>query len=84
MDEFCGSSAEYFFYLCRQSDKVTSYGLPTVGMMDYEGMSVPTAMPYTPFMLYIPIAKSSWIERRPIDETGFMPAVPLSIPTAMD
>ncbi|MCU0375212.1 MAG: S41 family peptidase, partial [Chitinophagaceae bacterium] len=33
VDDFCGSSAEYFFFLSRQSAKTTTYGINTLGMM---------------------------------------------------
>lgn len=75
VDDFCGSSAEYFFYLTKQSTKTTTYGIPTIGMMDYEGMSVPTPLPYANFYLCIPIVKSSWTDAHPIDPTGFQPDV---------
>jgi C-terminal processing protease CtpA/Prc len=73
IDNFCGSSAEYFVYLSKQSKKTTTYGTNTIGMMDYEGMSTPTALPFEKFKLTIPIAKSSWTDKKPIDQTGFKP-----------
>ncbi len=80
VDNFCGSSAEYFFYLSKQSKKTVSYGRNTIGMMDYEGMSIPTPLPYSQFRLTIPIVKSSWTDTKPIDQTGFQPDVILNIP----
>lgn len=80
IDGFCGSSTEYFISMLRQSKKVTTYGANTIGMMDYEGMSNPTALPYSKFILTIPIAKSSWTDTRPIDQTGFAPDVPVKLP----
>lgn len=73
VDDFCGSSAEYFFSLLKQSKKAVTYGIPTIGMMDYEGMSNPTPMPYEKYILTIPITKSSWTDNKPIDQTGFKP-----------
>jgi C-terminal processing protease CtpA/Prc len=78
VDHFCGSSSEYFFYITKQSKKTTRYGTNTIGMMDYEGMSNPTPLPYTPYILTIPIAKSSWTDKAPIDEKGFQPDVLLN------
>lgn len=78
VDEFCGSSAEYFFFISRQSRKTTTYGTHTVGMMDYEGMSNPTPLPYDGFILTIPIVKSSWTDQKPIDQTGFKPDILLN------
>lgn len=73
VDDFCGSSSEYFFFLARQSKKTTTYGIPTIGMMDYEGMSIPTALPYERYILTIPITKSHWTDTDPIDQKGFKP-----------
>lgn len=75
VDSFSGSSSEYFFQLSKQSKKTVRYGIPTVGMMDYEGMSIPTAMPYDKFVVTIPIVKSNWTDSQPIDETGCQPDV---------
>ena len=80
VDDFCGSSTEYFFSLSRQSKKVITYGTHTMGMMDYEGMSTPTPLPFHKFILTIPIAKSSWTDTQPIDQTGFTPDVLINLP----
>lgn len=77
VDDLCGSSTEYFFYISKQSKKTTTYGINTIGMMDYEGMSTPTVLPYEKYILTIPIAKSSWTDKKPIDETGFQPEIVL-------
>ncbi len=77
IDDLCGSSAEYFFFISKQSKKTTTYGINTIGMMDYEGMSIPTAMPYDKFILTIPIVKSSWTDTNPIDQNGFKPDIRL-------
>lgn len=74
-DDFGGSSTEYFFNLTKQSKKVITYGQPTIGMMDYVGMSIPTKLPYKAFDLYIPIEKSGWTDSKPIDRTGFVPEI---------
>jgi hypothetical protein len=78
VDDFCGSSSEYFFFISKQSKKTTTYGINTIGMMDYEGMSNPTSMPYDKFILTIPIVKSSWTDKKPIDHTGFQPDILLN------
>ena len=75
VDDYCGSSTEYFFFLSKQSKKTTTYGSNTIGMMDYEGMSNPTTMPYDKFIVTIPIVKSSWTDQAPIDQKGFQPDV---------
>jgi len=80
VDDLCGSSTEYFFYLSKQSKKTTTYGVNTIGMMDYEGMSTPTKLPYDKFILTIPIVKSSWTDKHPIDQSGFKPDVLLKMP----
>lgn len=78
VDDLCGSSTEYFFFISKQSKKTTTYGINTVGMMDYEGMSNPTALPYDKYILTIPIVKSSWTDSQPIDQTGFRPDILLN------
>ncbi|MDZ4071604.1 MAG: S41 family peptidase [Sediminibacterium sp.] len=78
VDDLCGSSTEYFFHISKQSKKTTTYGIPTIGMMDYEGMSIPTALPYDKYFLTIPIVKSSWTDKKPIDLTGFQPDILLN------
>lgn len=77
-DNFCGSSTEYFFDLSKQSTKIKRYGTNTIGMMDYEGMSTPTHLPYEKFILTIPIVKSSWTDKTPIDKNGFQPEILLN------
>jgi len=77
-DDLCGSSAEYFFHLSRQSDKITRYGDRTFGMMDYAGMPQRTALPFKDYHLVIPDTKSSWTDESPIDQTGFIPEIDLS------
>lgn len=78
VDDLCGSSTEYFFYLSKQSTKTTTYGINTIGMMDYEGMSIPTPLPYTNYIVTIPIVKSSWTDKAPIDQKGFEPDILLN------
>ncbi len=80
VDNFCGSSTEYFFYLSKQSKKTITYGTNTIGMMDYEGMSTPTTLPFEEFILTIPIVKSSWTDKKPIDRTGFKPDILINLP----
>lgn len=80
VDNFSGSSTEYFFQLAKQSEKTTSYGSRTFGMMDYEGMSIPTPLPCEAYYLTVPIVKSSWTDRAPIDLTGFTPDVIIDRP----
>jgi hypothetical protein len=79
-DGLCGSSAEFFFYLMKQSKKTTRYGTNSVGMMDYEGPATTTALPCKEFVLMIPVAKSSWTDANPIDQKGFTPDVVISKP----
>ncbi|MES2807633.1 MAG: S41 family peptidase [Bacteroidota bacterium] len=79
-DGLCGSSAEYFFYLMKQSKKTTRYGSNSVGMMDYEGPSSITPLPCKEFILMVPVSKSSWTDTNPIDEKGFAPDVIINKP----
>jgi hypothetical protein len=78
IDDLCGSSTEYFFFLAKQSKKTVTYGINTIGMMDYEGMSNATALPYHKYILTIPIVKSNWTDTNPIDKTGFQPNILLN------
>lgn len=77
-DDFCGSSAEYFFFIAQKSKKTKTYGTHTIGMMDYEGMSNPTQLSCSYYNLFIPNMKSSWTDKNPIDQTGFRPQVLLN------
>jgi hypothetical protein len=79
VDDFCGSSTEYFFFLTKQSKKTRTYGINTIGMMDYEGVSNLTQMPYSNFYLSIPIVRSSWTDKKPIDKIGFKPDIMLDM-----
>lgn len=79
-DELCGSSTEYFFQLMKQSKKTIRYGANSVGMMDYEGPSSTTPLPCKELILMMPVSKSSWTDKNPIDESGFTPDVKLSVP----
>lgn len=47
-------------------------------MMDYEGMSNLTPLPYDKYFVTIPIVKSSWTDKDPIDQKGFRPDVLLN------
>jgi C-terminal processing protease CtpA/Prc len=80
-DGLCGSSTEYFFQLMKQSKKTTRYGANSVGMMDYEGPASTTSLPCKELILMMPVSKSSWTDKKPIDESGFSPDVKLSIPS---
>ncbi|NRF40205.1 S41 family peptidase [Pedobacter foliorum] len=79
-DGYCGSSTEYFFQLMKQSKKTTRYGANSVGMMDYEGPSSTTPLPCKELILMMPVSKSSWTDKNPIDESGFSPDVKLNMP----
>ncbi|ATP58426.1 hypothetical protein CPT03_19145 [Pedobacter ginsengisoli] len=78
-DDLCGSSTEYFFQLMKQSKKTTRYGANSVGMMDYEGPTSTTPLPCKGLILMMPISKSSWTDKNPIDENGFTPDVKLNM-----
>lgn len=80
VDDLCGSSSEYFFWMIAQSKKTVRYGTNTVGMMDYEGPSSRTTLPLGNFILFIPTTRSGWTASRPIDQTGFTPDVKINLP----
>jgi len=79
-DGLCGSSTEYFFQLMKQSKKTVRYGANSVGMMDYEGPASTTPLPCKELILMMPVSKSSWTDKNPIDESGFNPDVKLNMP----
>jgi hypothetical protein len=79
-DGLCGSSAEFFFSLMKQSRKTTRYGTNSVGMMDYEGPATTTPLPCKELILMIPVSKSSWTDTNPIDQKGFTPDVVINKP----
>ncbi|WP_426327695.1 hypothetical protein [Pedobacter sp. R-06] len=64
----------------KQSKKTTRFGSNSVGMMDYEGPISPTPLPCKMLILMMPVSKSSWTDKKPIDATGFSPDVKLNIP----
>lgn len=81
VNEFCGSSAEYFIQFARRhSKKVTVFGTHTLGMMDYGDLRGGTPLPCPDFQLILPMARSSWTATRPIDGTGLAPDVQLAGP----
>ncbi len=78
VDEYGGSSTEYFFFLSKQSAKTIRYGNHTIGMMDYEGMGTPTPLPFGEYILTIPVSRSSWTAKAPTNGKGFVPDVLLT------
>ena len=72
-DDLGGSSTEYFFYISMQSSKVKRYGVHTLGMMDYMGVSEQTKLPFQDYYLLIPDRKAAWTDTDRKNITGFVP-----------
>jgi hypothetical protein len=76
LDEGCGSSTEFFTFEGKQSQKVTTFGRHTYGVMDYgEDQAFPLACGH--YVISIPWGRNGWIERfgYRIDNVGFSPDV---------
>lgn len=74
VDKKCAGATEQFLLLAKQSTKVTIYGQPTAGILDYAYMRS-TAMPNIPYRLYYATAKSQRLPHKPINPTGIMPHI---------
>jgi C-terminal processing protease CtpA/Prc len=81
MDNYGASSTEEFLLMARQSDKVTLFGEPTLGCLDYANVR-DVLLPSERRIAWIPLSKSSRLPENPIDETGVLPDVP--IPDSVD
>ncbi len=81
VDKGTGSSSEFFLHLSKQSSKAISFGTHTMGIMDYVGQPVRTALPCDAFYLAIPTEKSDWTTAYLTNATGMKPDMLLdSIP----
>jgi len=86
-DRGCGSSCEQFLLEARQSRKVTLYGAPSAGALDYSNVfearaaDASTAGPGVPgstLVLVHPTTRSQRLPAEPVDNVGVLPAVPVS------
>jgi hypothetical protein len=84
VDKKSGSSAEFFTFEGKQSKKVTLFGTPTAGVMDY-GEDQSISLSCGKFIITIPWGRNGWIDRFGfrVDNIGFMPDI-LIPPTEKD
>ncbi|SFE33111.1 S41 family peptidase [Spirosoma endophyticum] len=74
IDSGGASSAELLLEYARQSKKVTLFGSPTSGTMDY-GAVRPYRLPCGTYEGYVATMRSDWTLHGKIDETGYQPDV---------
>ncbi|MBF9143515.1 S41 family peptidase [Hymenobacter properus] len=76
MDHRCASATEEFLLAARQSSKVTLFGQPTAGTLDYADLYL-EPLPSGLFAVSIPMSRSLRLPDRPFDANGMKPDVPV-------
>jgi hypothetical protein len=76
VDGRCASSCEQFLLAARQSRKVTLYGEPTAGILDF-GNVRSAEMPGGTLRLFYPTTRSKRLPDAPVDGIGILPDVPV-------
>lgn len=71
------SSAEQFIYLARQSNRVTLFGEPSNGVLDFSNV-LSVDLPSGRFRLNYASSRSMRLPEEPIDGVGILPDVPIA------
>jgi hypothetical protein len=74
VDGRCASSCEQFLLMARQSRKVTIYGQPTAGILDFGNVRSAT-MPGGTLRLFYATTRSRRLPHAPVDGIGVLPDV---------
>ncbi|GAA4042341.1 hypothetical protein GCM10022409_30420 [Hymenobacter glaciei] len=74
IDHRCGSATEEFLLAARQSKKVTLFGQPTAGVLDYADIYM-EPLPSGLFAVSVPTSRSLRLPDRPFDAEGIKPNV---------
>ena len=74
IDHRCASATEEFLLAARQSRKVTLFGQPTAGVLDYADLYM-ESLPSGLFAVSIPMSRSLRLPERPFDPNGIRPDV---------
>jgi hypothetical protein len=74
MNQGCTSSCEQFLLAARQSDKVTLFGRPSKGVLDYSNV-VEYELPSKARSIGIPTTRSKRLPKNPVDGIGVQPDV---------
>lgn len=78
MNGGCASSAEQFLLIGKESKKVTLFGQPTSGTLDYSNLRMVDKCPSYSFKFSYPLTRSKWLPYYSIDKEKIKPDVYLS------
>ena len=74
IDGLCASSTEEFLLVARQSKKVTIFGRPSFGVLDYANVRL-FILPSQQMLLFLPTTRSRRLPSGAIDNVGVVPDV---------
>lgn len=74
----CASSAEEFLLYARESEKVTLFGQPTSGTLDYSNVRKVEKCPSPSFSFYYPLTRSNRLPNYSVDKEKIKPTVYLT------
>lgn len=78
IDHRCASATEEFLLAARQSNKVTLFGQPTAGVLDYADIYL-EPLPSRFFSVAVPTSRSLRLPDRPFDADGIKPDITVPI-----